>query len=125
MAISRSINSSDLRPDRRHDRASTFRKGAFSVTWLASCGFTGVAGVFLVSLVLIFGWQSLPLWSHSGIGYLTGKRWFYREQVYGTLSMLYGTLAVSGVALLLAVPIGVGAAICTAELVPARVRLGL
>lgn len=125
MAISRSTNSSDPGPDCRPDRASTFREGRFSVTWLASCSFTGVAGVFLVSLVCIFIWQSLPVWRHSGIGYLTGKQWFYREHVYGTLSMLYGTLAVSGVALLLAVPIGVGAAICTAELVPPRVRLGL
>lgn len=125
MATSRLTNSSESHLGSVTNLGATRRRARISLTWVASCGFTGVAGVFLVSLLVIFVWQSLPVWNHSGIGYLTGKQWFYREHVYGALSMIYGTLAVSGVALFLAVPVGVGAAVCTAELVPPRIRLCL
>ena len=96
-----------------------------SLTWCASWIFTLLAGAFLARLVALFFWQSLPVWQHAGIGSVTGKHWFYRQQVFGALPMIYGTVAVSLVALILAVPIGVGAAICTAEFLPPKMRLFL
>ncbi len=103
------------------ERVQPYRR--VSATRIASWGFTGVAGLFLAGLVVSFLWQSWPIWRQVGIGGITGKQWFYRQHVFGSLSMIYGTVAVSVIALILAVPIGIGAAICTAEFLPPRVRL--
>ncbi|HAM71616.1 MAG TPA: phosphate ABC transporter permease subunit PstC [Verrucomicrobiales bacterium] len=99
------------------------RGGRFSPTRVASWAFTLLAGAFLASLVAVFVWQGLPAWRQAGFGYITGKQWFYRQQIFGTLSMIYGTVAVSLVALVCAVPIGIGAALCTAEFLPPKPRL--
>jgi len=68
----------------------------------------------------IFAWQSLPVWS---TGYVGGTRWFFRTHEFGALPMIYGSLVVSAVALLLAAPLGFGAAIFTSEYLPRRARL--
>jgi phosphate transport system permease protein len=57
--------------------------------------------------------------------YLAGEKWFFRAHQFGALPMIYGTLAVATVALILAAPIGFGAAIFTAEYLPRRPRLAL
>lgn len=96
------------------------------IEWLrwACFGGSGVAALFFVGLLALFVVQSLPVWRAEGVaGYLFGSRWFYRAGELGALPMIYGTLAVSAIALLLAAPIGVGAAIFTAELLPGRARL--
>lgn len=95
---------------------------AWSWTQASSWGFTGLAGVALGSMVLLFLWQSLPLWQHTGFGFFTGERWFYRQREFGILSMFYGTVVVSLIALLLAAPVGIGAALFTAEILPTRWR---
>lgn len=95
------------------------------MTCLLSWVFTGVSVLFLASLVVVFCWQSLPVWPEVGREYLWGTQWFYRQHIFGTLSMIYGTAAVALIALLLAVPVGIGAAICTSELLPSRTRLGV
>jgi len=59
------------------------------------------------------------------MGYVTRPEWFFRGQRFGALSMIYGTLAVSAVAIGLAAPLGIAAAICTAEILPPRARLGV
>jgi len=102
--------------------ARTFRKRG-NWTRLVSLGFTGFAGLFLAGMVALFFWQSLPVWRQLGFDYLVGKRWFFRQQEFGILPMIYGTAAVSVVALLLAVPLGIGAAIFSAEILRARWRL--
>ena len=61
---------------------------AFS--WL----FSLVAVASMVLLVGLFIWQSLPVWQHEGISYVTGAKWFYRQHEFGTLPMIYGTLVV-------------------------------
>lgn len=101
------------------------RAHRLSATRIASWGLTLFAAGFLVALVGVFVWQSLPVWREVGTGFVSGKEWFYRQQVFGALPMIYGTVAVSGVALVLAVPVGVGAAICASEILPPRLRMGL
>ncbi len=88
-----------------------------------SWAFTLVTGFFLVGMVGLFVWQSIPVWRQEGFGYLTGQRWFFRQHEFGALAMIYGTVVVSGIALLLAAPVGVGAALFTAEILPGRWRL--
>ena len=47
--------------------------------------------------------------------YITGSKWFFRQHEFGALPMIYGTLVVAVVALVLAAPLGFGAAIFIAE----------
>lgn len=100
-------------------------RGRFSVTWLLSWVFTGMTVLFLGSLVTVFFWQSLPVWRGSNEGHFFGTQWFYRQHLFGTLPMIYGTAVVALVALLLAVPVGIGAAVCTSEMLPPQLRLGV
>ena len=95
----------------------------WSATRVMSYGFSALAASFVVMLVVLFVWQSIPVWKHEGIGFLFGTKWFYRQELFGALSMIYGTVVVSAIALFLAAPVGIGAAIFSAEFVPARLRL--
>lgn len=88
-----------------------------------SFGFTAVAVAFLVVMAAAFLWQSIPVWRHAGLDYVTGQRWFFRQHEFGVLPMIYGTFMVSIVALLVAAPVGLGAAVFTAEILPRRWRL--
>ena len=74
-------------------------------------------------LVGVFFWQSLPVWHHEGWNYIAGAKWFFRQKQFGALPMIYGTVVVALIALVLAAPLGFGAAIFTAEYLPRRARL--
>ena len=92
-------------------------------TLLFSFGFSAVAVLFLLMMLVLFFWQSIPVWRHEGFGYLFGKQWFYRGQQFGALPMIYGTVVVAALALVMAAPVGIGTAIFIAEFLPARARL--
>ena len=89
----------------------------------ASFGFTGLTLAVLVGMIGLFIWQSLPALKHAGVSYITGERWYFRNQEFGALAMIYAAFVVSFIALLLATPIGIGAALFTAEILPNRWRL--
>src|SRR3954469_8672045 len=92
-------------------------------TW--SWVFTIVALTTLALLVGIFIVQAVPVWQQEGWSYLTGTKWFFRQRQFGALPMIYGSLAVSLVALILAAPVGICAAIFTAEYLPKKPRLAV
>jgi len=87
--------------------------------------FSGVAMAALALLLVIFIWQSVPVWQHEGWNYLAGKKWFFRQQEFGALPMIYGSIVVSVVALALAAPLGMGAAIFIAEYLSRTPRLAV
>lgn len=81
------------------------------------------AGILLLTAGLVF-----ELWRNSalprqrfGWHFLVTGDWDPVFENFGALPFLYGTLVTSAVALLLAVPLGVGAAIFLAELAPRSV----
>ncbi len=82
---------------------------AASVAWLAR----GAAALFLfVALALLK--ESLPALSHASLwGFLSGSDWrpTLPDPILGILPMIAGTLAVSFGALVVALPVGVGAAL--------------
>ncbi len=98
---------------------------SISFTRLASYGFTAVAIGAVAALVSLFVLQSWPVWQHAGLSYLTGTQWYFRSLTFGALPMIYGTLVVALIAVLLAAPIGIGAAIFTSEFLPERARLAV
>jgi len=97
----------------------------FSVTKGASYFFAAVAICFVGAVFGTFVRQSAPVWHHSGIGYLAGIKWFYRAHLFGALPMIYGSAVVSFIAVGLAAPIGLGAAIFSAEYLPTNLRNGM
>jgi phosphate transport system permease protein len=101
------------------------RKERKSTTYVLSLLFSSVAVLFLVSMVVLLVMQSVPVWQQEGVGYLTGLRWFFRTHEFGAMPMIYGTLVVSGLAVLFAAPIGIGAAIFISEAMPPRLSVVL
>lgn len=82
------------------------------------------AGIVLFALLIV--WE---LWRGSaearrtfGLGFITSTAWNPVERVFGAAPFIFGTVVTSLVALLVAGPIGVGAAIFLTELAPRAVR---
>ncbi len=76
-----------------------------------------LAGI-LASLV-VGAWPSIERY---GLGFLTSSVWDPVENEYGGLVMIYGTLATSFIALLIAVPVSFGIALFLTELSPAWLK---
>ncbi len=85
--------------------------------------FLFAASVVLVTLLLVFElWQGSALSRQKfGFNFFRTSVWDPVFDQFGALPFIYGTLVTAGVSLLLAVPLGIGAAIFLAELAPARV----
>ena len=86
-----------------------------------SYAFSALAAVTLAAMLLLL--LSIPVWWHEGLGFLTGTRWFYRQDQFGAAPMILGTVITGFTALLLAAPLGIGAAVFTSEFLPPRLRL--
>ncbi len=63
-----------------------------------------------------------PALQKFGFGFLTSQSWNPVTENFGALSPIYGTLATSIIALLIAVPIGLGIAVFLTELCPHELR---
>jgi phosphate transport system permease protein len=85
------------------------------------------ASVVLLTLLLVFElWQGSVLPRHKfGLNFFRTSVWDPVFDQFGALPFIFGTLVTSGVALLIAVPLGIGAAIFLAELAPARLSESL
>jgi len=87
--------------------------------------FTLLFAVSILAITILLVWQ---LWIHSspakekfGLGFLTSSLWNPVTDQFGALPFIYGTILTSFIALLISVPLGVGAAIYLSELAPPRV----
>lgn len=79
--------------------------------------------LLLVAGFLVAG--SLPVLRKEGWDFLLENRWSFRRESFGAAAMLYGTAVVSFVALLLAAPVGLGAALFSSEICPPRYRVAV
>src|ERR1700720_4930985 len=79
--------------------------------------------VVLITLLLVYElWRESYLPRHKfGFGFFVTSVWDPVFDKFGALPFIYGTVVTAGLALLIAVPLGIGAAIFLAELAPARV----
>ena len=88
----------------------------------------GVALLFTAVLAL-FVWsvlhQSWPAWTKYGLHILTGNNWSPAENNFGALALILATLITAGVAILFAVPIGIGTALTLNFVVPRRLAAPL
>jgi phosphate transport system permease protein len=80
------------------------------------------ASVLLVTVLLVAQlWQSCgPSRSKFGMHFFSGTNWDPVAGDFGAMPFIYGTLLTAVLALLISVPLGVGAAIFLAELAPPR-----
>lgn len=79
------------------------------------------------SVIVLTGALVYELWVNSaltreafGFAFLTGMTWDPVTDEYGALPFIFGTLVTSAVALAIAIPVGLGAAIFLSELAPRR-----
>ncbi len=92
-----------------------------SFRWLAL-----LAAATIVALIFLVGWE-LYRGAHAavakfGIGFLGRTTWDPVADEYGAWPFIFGTLVTSLIALLIAVPLGVGTALYLTEIAPLRVR---
>jgi phosphate transport system permease protein len=66
--------------------------------------------------------QALPWFRAEGIRSITTDNWNPSANEFGALGLIYGTLVVSGLALLIAVPVSVGIALFVTEVSPKALR---
>jgi phosphate transport system permease protein len=85
--------------------------------------FLFAASVVLITVLLVFElWRESALPRHKfGFAFFRTSVWDPIFDQFGALPFIFGTLVTSSIALLIAVPLGIGAAIFLAELAPARV----
>jgi phosphate transport system permease protein len=109
---------SGAEPPQRQRRApwadALFAVLAHSAAWLTLALLLGIIG----SLVM----GAWPAISEYGLSFLWRSEWDPVNDKYGGLVMIYGTLATSAIALLIAVPVSFGIALFLTELSPGWLR---
>jgi phosphate transport system permease protein len=106
-------------PPSRSPRTGPFVDRLFG--WAAK----GAALLTLAVLVAILGSLFVGAWpaiAKYGLGFLTSTTWDPVTEEFGGLVMIYGTLATSIIALLIAVPVSFGIALFLTELSPAWLK---
>jgi phosphate transport system permease protein len=90
---------------------------AFAITW------TFAALILLIAAVLVWElWlRSTPARDKFGFGFFSTSSWDPPGEKFGALPFIYGTVLTSFVALLISVPLGVGAAIFLSEMAPRKI----
>jgi phosphate transport system permease protein len=88
---------------------------------------SAAVGVLLlaVGLVTLFASNALPSIQRFGFGFLTSAQWDLRLNEFGAGPAVVGTFLTSALALLFAVPVGLGVALFSSEIAPRRLRLPL
>jgi phosphate transport system permease protein len=83
--------------------------------------FVGLVAWFIISMIV----QARPAFSTLGFSWIIQKTWDPTHNKYGLLPFILGTVETTAIAMVLALPIGLGTALALAYLVPHRVRQGL
>jgi phosphate transport system permease protein len=85
---------------------------------LAALAVLGIFGGVIVTLLV----GSMPAFRAFGFGFITTEIWSPTRDHFGALASIYGTLVTSLIAMLIAVPVGIGVAIFLTDLCPRPLR---
>ncbi|AZO18389.1 phosphate ABC transporter permease subunit PstC [Mesorhizobium sp. M2A.F.Ca.ET.037.01.1.1] len=118
-AVSEAATSSAMRT-----REATVRRFAFTdMVFRAATRASAILVLVLlggVAISLIAGsWEAL---SKFGISFLSTESWNPVTENFGALAPIYGTIVTSAIAIIIAVPIGIGIAVFLTELCPRPLR---
>lgn len=93
--------------------------------WLTRILALAVAGV-LIYIAVVVAIEAMPAIGKYGLGFLFSSDWNPVDSTYGALPMIYGTIVSAALALLFAVPLGVGTAVFLSEdFLPLSIRTPL
>ncbi len=84
--------------------------------------FAGALLALLAAIFLILFNDARAALAKEGLNFITGQVWNPNARVFGALPYIYGTIFTSTIALLLATPLAVGAALFIVEYAPAWLR---
>lgn len=105
-----------------HPRSSTEKSLDRGFIWLTRILALAVAALLLFIAVVV-AIRAMPAIQKYGVGFVTSSAWNPVKDEYGALPMIYGTIVSAAIALLLAVPLGVGTAVFLSEdFLPLAVR---
>src|SRR5579863_9773695 len=112
---------------RPHGRASFVKRVLSGDSLSQAVAFVCAMMILVVTAALVFElWTQSALSRHKfGFHFLANSTWDPVAENFGALPFIYGTVVTSMLALLIAVPLGVGAAIFLAELAPPKLSDGL
>jgi phosphate transport system permease protein len=98
--------------------------GAFGDRVFRYLAFAGGFLVFVVLALIAYATVSKawPAISDQGLDYFFSDNWNQQEAAFGTLAFTYGTVVISVIALLIAVPVSVGIALFVTEVAPRWMR---
>src|ERR1700674_2391360 len=120
------VQSSSMEAAGPYDRAralSAFKFGDVTFYWITrACAISVLLILGGIILSLIVGaWPAMKAY---GLSFLFASRWAPPADppVLGALGPIYGTLVTSGIAMLIAIPVGLGIAIFLTELCPQWLR---
>lgn len=91
----------------------------------ATAAFAIAIGLILIAIAIVILIQAWPAIQEFGLGFLVTSAWNPVEgrENYGALPMIYGTLVSSLIALIIAIPLGLGTAIFLSEdFIPLKIR---
>jgi phosphate transport system permease protein len=108
-------------PTRRRGRISLPDNGYRTILAVMAAVVAALAAWFVVAMVI----QAKPAFSTLGFSWIVQKTWDPSHGKYGLLPFILGTIETTAIAVVLAVPIGLGTAIALAYLVPQRTRAAL
>ncbi len=98
----------------KRDRTPFARRLDESFVWLTG-GFALLIAVLLLAIAFRVGVDATPAIAKFGLGFLFESKWDPVKGIYSAFPQIYGTLVSSLLALMLAVPIGIGVAIFLSE----------
>ena len=83
----------------------------------------GLLVLAILALILVTtSREAWPVFADEGLSFLTSKTWDPASNEFGALAFVYGTVIVSLISLLIAVPVSLGIALFLTELAPRRLR---
>jgi phosphate transport system permease protein len=92
-------------------------------------GFRGLTAVAALIVVMVFGGVilslvlgAMPTIKQFGFSFFTSDAWNPVTEQFGALASIYGTIVTSALAMLIAVPVGIGIAIFLTEICPRSLR---
>ena len=91
-----------------------FRLAAQLAALLVLAIFAGVIGSLIIG--------AMPAIKAFGFGFIVDEAWRPTREHFGALAPIYGTLVTSAIAMLIALPVGIGIAIFLTELCPRPLR---
>ncbi len=110
------------------DKRSLKRQGIFgsgivdryfrSITFLLAI----IVPILIIVLVYVLGKESSAAWFKFNWSFLTSSNWDPGKNDYHVFFAIYGTIVSSILALIIAVPLSLGAAVCLSELAPRWLR---